>query len=389
MFLRRNRFLAYAPIDKKVVTLKLQDGFANLNDSPVTSGAEIVGATLITISPGTMSRTVPVGSHFTVAGDLTLTKHRVTSRTFDAVGADEVQQTATSTATAGTFTMSFTKPAGNPGTVTTQAIDWDATAAEGQTIIDTAWAGEFVDGVLYTAGDIALTGTSFDTTAMVVTYSGASAAKKNWPQFTIEGAGLTAPDTEGAITTTTPGEAAGSTDTVTFTPGLATATSGGEALTFTGIELVVDLGEGSNITYDESRTIELFRARGLLGSGNGGEWRLGDEEPIELEFSFTWKFIKSIGGATPGVEEALEGIDNASTWTSASTFECAGYSVNVVFENEPNCSGAGELDEEIIFPEFIYAGRGHDPETGLITITGQCNASKAIITRKDLSLSSP
>jgi hypothetical protein len=373
---------AGAAIDLKNVTFKLRDGFANGVYSPTVSGTAAQGASLVNLTTGTMGVSVPVGAHCYFAGDLT--KYRVTARTVNA-GVDEVQSLAANTATGGTFDITFTLPSGNSGaTVDVTLIDYDETSANIQTAVDTAFAGQYISGTLYTAGDIAVTGGPASTTPVVFTFSGASAAKHQWPQTTIDDTNLTG-GSGGAFTTTTEGAAAGATDSISITPTLAAALSGGEAITFAGIELTMEVGEG-NMTYDITRNIELLRDRGVLDTA-----RLGDEEGVEVEFSFTWKFIKALPNATtPSIEDFLFREGAAAAYTSAGIGDCDPYAVTIVLENKPTCKlTSGELDEEIVFPAFYYTSLNHDAEAGTVTCSGICNVTKPTVTRKDLSGSSP
>lgn len=374
--------VGFAPIDLKSCTVKLRDGFGNDIYSPTVAATETLGSTVIEITVGTMGKSVPVGAHCTFAGDTT--KYRVTARTVDATGADEVQSLSANTATGGTFTVTIVFPAGNSGkTVTTAAIAYDAASSAVQTAVDTAMAGQAINGVTYTAGDITVAGGPCNTTAVTFTYDGTSCAKKDWGTMTVDGASLTG-GSAGTVTTTTPGEAVGATESITITPTLAKALSGGEAITFSGIELSIEVGEG-NLTYDETREVEIMLDRGILD-----EARLADETPLAVSFGFTWKFIRTIAGsATPSVEEALKRIGPAANWTSSAVGECAPYALDLIIENKPTCTETNELHEEIVFPEFYYTALNHDAEAGLVTCEGICNATMATVTRKNLSGSTP
>ncbi len=376
--------VGFAPIDIKISKIKVRDVFSNLNESPTVLGVITSGATTLPLTNGSMGITVPTGVHLTIAGDTT--KYRVTGQSIDLVGADELQSMASSTATAGTFTLTFGKPPGNAGVVTTGAIIWEATSSEVQTAVDAAWAGKFVDGLEYVAGDISVAGGPVETTPVTFTYDGGTMAKKNFPLMTADGALLTAPDTDGTITQTTAGKPLGSTDSVELAPTLLITTSGGEAITFAGQELSVDLGEGSTFSWDEIREIELFRSRGILDS-----FRTGDEQPMTVSFAITYDFIKSISGTdiTPTLVEALKNIGNASDWVTTATGDCPNYAVDPVVENDPNCPVASLLGEEVVLQQFIWNNGNFDVSSGLQTFDGICNTTEALITRKDLSGSTP
>lgn len=374
--------IGFGPIDLKNTTMKLRDGFGNDIYSPTVASTEAQGSTVIEITAGTMGSSVPVGAHCYFAGDST--KYRVTARTLDATGADEVQSMAANTATAGTFTLTIVFPPGNSGkTAVTGNIAFDAASSVVQTAVDAAMADQAVNGVDYTAGDITVAGGPCNTTPVTFTYDGTSCAKKNWGLMTVDGT-LLVGGSAGVVTTTTPGERPGSTESITITPVLVSALSGGEAITFSGIELSIGVGEG-NLTYDEVREVEVLLDRGLLD-----EARLGDETPLSVGFGFTWKFIRTISGAaTPSVEEALKRIGPAADWTTTAAGECALYALDLVLENKPACVAANELHEEIVFPEFMHTSLSHDADAGLVTCDGICRATTATVTRKDLSGSTP
>jgi hypothetical protein len=348
------------------------DGFGNLTYSPVVdTGGASAGASVIPLSKGTMGITVPVGSHVTFAGDAT--KYEVTARVVDAVGQDEIQSAAQIASVSGNFTYDITLP-GNT-VVSTGNIAFDATGATVQTAVDAALAGLVVNGVTYTAGDLAVTGGAINAGAHTFTFSGASVDKLDiTTQITSTDVDLS-DSTPPVMSTTTNGAEAGSTDSVTITPVLVTTLTGGEAVTFAPIELEIKLGEG-NFTYDENREVEYIRDRGRLDT-----YREGDEQPLDVAFDFTWEFIKAISGSgTPTIEEALKNTGEASTWTSSNTSDpCAPYVVDIEIINAPNC--AGILAEVIKLPLFFYTQLAHDSDAASVSVTGQCNVTDAVITR--------
>jgi hypothetical protein len=362
--------VAFAPIDLKDATVRLLDGFSNLTSSPTVTGVEAIGSTVIDINPGTMEITVPVGAHLTIAGDTT--KYEVTARTIEATGVDEVQSAAAIASTSGNFTFGITLP-GNT-IVQTGNVVFSATSAAIQTLVDTALAGLVVGGITYTAGDVTVAGGPINTTPVTFTFDGASVLKQNIAAITTTDVDLN-DATPPVMSTTTPGEAVGSTESVTITPALVIATTGGEAITFLPIELEIKLGEG-NFTYDETREVEYIRDRGILDT-----YREGDEQPMDVSFDFTWEFIKAIvGSGTPTIEEALKNTGEASTWVSSNTADpCAAYVVDVEIVNAPDCGGI--LAEVIRLPQFFYTQLSHDSDAASVAVTGQCNATNAVITR--------
>lgn len=365
------KLVGFAPIDLKDAIVRLKDGFSNGDSSPTVAGVESIGATVIELTESSMETTVPVGAHVMFDGDDQ--KYDVTARTINAAGEDEVQTLGQIASVSGTWTLTITLPGNDP--VTTAAVDFDATSAELQTAIDNALAGLIVDGVTYTAGDVAVTGTAINSTDLVLTFSGNSVEKRDIALVTANDVSLSdmTPPVE---TETNKGVPAGSTQSITISPALVVALSGGEAITFLPIELEIKIGEG-NFTYDENREIEFIRDRGVLDT-----YRLGDEQPMDVAFDFTWEFITAIAGAdTPTIEEALKRTNAAATWTSTNPDTCAAYCVDIEIINAPDC---GDILAEVIkLPMFLYTQLSHDTDAAQVSVTGQCNATQAVITRTD------
>ena len=372
------RLVCFAPIDLKDATVRLKDGFGNLYNGTTyvptvdAAGAEI-GDSVVPITPGTFGPTVPVGAHCRFASDLT--KYEVTARTLSA-GVDEVQSMSANGAASGTFTLAFTLP-GNSAVVTT-AIDFDATEAEMQTIVDAACAALEVGGIPYTANDIVVDNASTAAAAATgFTFSGNSVKDRSIVPIVADITSLVTP-AGGVISQTTSGEEVGSTLSISVYPLLVAAVVSTDVITFLPIELEIKIGEG-NMTYDESREVVFIRDRGALDT-----LKEGDEQPMDVSFDFTWEFIRAIsGGTTPTIEEVLKHIGAATTWISSNvTDPCAPYVVDVEIVNAPECGII--LAEVIRLPIFFYTKLSHDAGAAQVSCTGQCNATMAIITRTNL-----
>ena len=117
-------------------------------------------------------------------------------------GTDEVQSLAAIASTSGNWTLTITLP-GNSAQ-TTASIAFNATAAAIETAIDTALAGLTVNGIAFTAGDIAATGGAINSAAVTLTYSGVSVRDTNIAAQTTADVDLN-DATEPVPTTTTPG----------------------------------------------------------------------------------------------------------------------------------------------------------------------------------------
>ena len=371
--------MAFAPIDLKNAKILLIDGFVNGTESPTVLGAESIGSTLIEITDGTMEKQVPIGAKVKFAGDTT--KYTVNAVTLNVSGTDEVQTHANNvSATAGTYDLLFTLPTSavvTQATVSITGLVFNATSSAVQTAVDLGFAGVAIDAITYTAGDITVTGGPITTTDIIFTFDGASVSKRNWPLTVADETNLTG-GTPTGISETTVGEKANSTDSFGITPSLVIALSGTEAMTFSGIELVVTIGTG-NITYDETRDIIYDKDRGILDGV-----RLGDEQEMAVTLSFTWEFLEGIPGGTPSVEDALKRQGAASIWTSTNPDACAPFAVDIEIDNRPVCTaGTAEetTPEQIFLRIFNYTSLSHDGTGALVSIEGTCNTKEADILR--------
>jgi len=141
--------------------------------------------------------------------------------------------------------------------------------------------------------------------------------------------------------------------------------------------LEIKIGEGT-LTYDERKTIEYVRDRGLLDTV-----KEGDEEPMDVRFDFTWEFLRAVsttGWGTPTVEDALKQRGEAAGWVSSSNDPCEPYAVDIEIHYAPPCGD--ELDEIITLPDFRYTSLAHDLSAGTVAVTGQCNATQALDVRQ-------
>lgn len=371
-FLRsKPRLVAYAPFDLKDATVRVKDGFGNGTSSPlVVAGGALLNATTVGLVLGTMPATVPVGALVNFAGDTT--DYTVTNRVVAGAAVAEVQSAAIIASTSGNFTFSITLP-GNSA-VTTTAIAFNDVFGDIQTIVDTALAGLVIGGVVYTAGDVTIAGGPPDTAPVTFTFDGTSVTGRDIALITATDIDLS-DSTPPVITETTKGYPVGATNSIDINPVLAIALTGGEAITFGPQILNIKLGEG-NFTYDENREIEYLRDRGLMDT-----YREGDEQPMDISFDFTWEFLTSLSGAgTPTFEDALKQQGAASDWVSSNTADpCASYVVDIEIINAPACGSI--LAEVIRLPQFFYTQLSHDSDAAQVSVTGQCNATKAVITR--------
>lgn len=163
------------------------------------------------------------------------------------------------------------------------------------------------------------------------------------------------------------------TTSITFTPPLTAAVVDNAVITVNGPLLEVTIGEG-NLTFDEKRALEYKKNRGKLDVV-----RLGDEDPVDVNFQFAWTYLSSATGDTvPTVEEALKQTGVASTWITTG-LDCEPYAVNIILLNTPvNCGALQYSIERITLPDFRYTSLAHDPKAGTVTCQGTCNVTNAI-----------
>lgn len=138
--------------------------------------------------------------------------------------------------------------------------------------------------------------------------------------------------------------------------------------------LEIDVGDG-DISYTEAREFEYERNRGRLQ-----DVRKGDEQPVQVQFQFTWEAIRSITGAdTPTIEEFLKRTGPAAAYVSSDDDECAEYAVDLEVTHTPNCSTGQK--ERVLLPDFRYEQLEHSYQDAVVQCSGQCNVVEATVTR--------
>jgi hypothetical protein len=208
---------------------------------------------------------------------------------------------------------------------------------------------------------------NYTTGATTMLVDGITGAVQVGNEFTVTGSTATHKITAHTETT-------GNTTSITFTPGLTGAVLDNAVITFKPHSIEIKLGEGT-LSYDEKRKVEYVLDRGKLDTT-----RLGDEEGMDIRLDFIWEFITAVSASgVPTPEDALKKRGEASTWVSSSTDLCEPYSVDILIENVPPCTG--DYSENITLPDFRYESLAHDAKAGTIAVTGKCNAVEAIIER--------
>ena len=136
--------------------------------------------------------------------------------------------------------------------------------------------------------------------------------------------------------------------------------------------LTAKIGDGT-LSFTEKRNLDYVLDLGILDDVTEG-----DDIPMDVNFDFTWEYLKAITG-TPTVEDALKQRGQASAWVSTDSDACRPYSVDVLVVHAPVCQTTDA--EDIILPDFRYDQIDHRLKDKAITATGRCNATDAIVSR--------
>lgn len=168
-------------------------------------------------------------------------------------------------------------------------------------------------------------------------------------------------------------ETLGVTNSITFTPGLATAALDNDVIAIQPHHLQIRIGEG-NITWTEKRMITYVKDRGKLDTV-----RKGDEDPVEVKLDATWVFLKASTGQTVTIEDVLKKRGEAAAWVTSGSDPCEPYCVDIVIEYTPPCTT--EQMEIYTIRDFRYEELGHDLKAGTISITGKANVIEVDVGR--------
>jgi len=144
----------------------------------------------------------------------------------------------------------------------------------------------------------------------------------------------------------------------------------------------VVFGDEGSVSWTRSTPRLYERDRGNLDTVIDDE-----EEPLTVDVSGRWSYIKGTGSEDVSIYDALHGEGDAEEWTSVDSTVCSPYAVDLVFTYEPDCvpDGAGEYGEKITFPHFRIEEWTGDISQGSSTISfnGSCNVVKPELERYD------
>jgi hypothetical protein len=160
------------------------------------------------------------------------------------------------------------------------------------------------------------------------------------------------------------------TTTIVIYPALLMPVTVSEVINVVGNGIYLKLGEGT-LTYSEKRNLIYVRDRGFIDT-----MKIGDDEPMDVSFDFTWEFLRSATGTPPTIEEAIKQIGGASGWVSTAIDPCEPYCVNVWILDIPPC---GTDAESIQLPEFRWTGFDHDLKGGKVSVKATCNVLQATV----------
>lgn len=330
----------------KNCNIGVQDGFSGtgaVDDASISASDTTIGVdTLVLHDDVTV---VPVGARFTTEGILTI-------RTVTASN-NSMVWLITVDASSGNFTITFEGQ-------TTASIAEGATAGAVQTAL------EALSNVA--PGDLVVTGSAggpFTVTA-AATYANT------------DGLTLTVADVDlmgGTGVSRTVEQDGTTTWQLTFTPAIATGSvpADDDVITFLPQRVTARVGSGT-IDWTESDEPIFDLDRGFLA-----DVRSGDEQPMQVNFSFVFDWLRASSGDPITIYEALHRIGGAAGWHSASDDPCQPYCVEVFIEDIPPCGS--EQAEVMIFPQFYKTSVNPTFEDALVSISGQCNATRPTITR--------
>ena len=354
---------AYAPIQLRYANFRIRDGFLNLGTlNPTVVTPPSVAPTINPTGDASSGGNLQAGTYYakytwvnSSGGETTASPE---SLQFTVVAGDIPQITIASLPGSASSANVYITPTN--GAVGTEELYATGVAPTTYNMQNPFVLGGVAPPTLNSTGSYAAGVSS-------LAISGLTVALTNGLQFTIGGD----PTTYKILTHT---ETLGVTTSVTMSPGLLQLAYSGAQVTFGPHILLIKIGEG-NLTYSDKRPIVYVRNRGILDTV-----RLGEDDPVDVKFEFTWEFITSVSGSgLPTVEDALKKIGEASAWVTTSTDPCEPYCVDIEVEYIPPCAS---VDREIIsFTTFRYEDLAHDIKNSQISVTGKANIIQPTVTR--------
>ena len=167
----------------------------------------------------------------------------------------------------------------------------------------------------------------------------------------------------------------GTTTNITWTPAADASNTLADdgVITFLPQRLEIQVGEGE-ISWSETREFIYDRDRDVLDTV-----RQGQDQPMSVDIAFTFEYVTASTNATPTPVDALKRQGEASEWVSSSSDLCEPYAVDIIILHCVPC-GTDE-DQEILLPDFRYETLDYSVNDAAISVSGQCNATDATVTR--------
>jgi hypothetical protein len=196
------------------------------------------------------------------------------------------------------------------------------------------------------------------------------------PDLVPVGARFTLPTNTGTFTVTsrTPVSTSPTTDIV-FTPALNAGEADNAVITFIPQRLEIKIGEG-DLAWTEAREFIYDLDRDVLDTV-----RQGQDQPVSVDMAFTFEYVTAETANPPTPVDALNRDGEASEWVSSSSDLCEPYAVDVVVLHCVPCGT--DQDQEITLPDFRYEALDYSVADASISVSGQCNATRATTVRSD------
>lgn len=331
-------------------TVEVLDGFNGtgaVNDA--TLAATDTTMDVDTLSLADSRKIVPVGAHFTTASIATIRTVTATQNS------QQWTVTITGAPTGGTFALTFNSQ-------TTAAIAFDAAASAVQSAL------EALSGV--SSGDVVVSGSAGG--PYTITAAG-NLKNISTNTLTSDGSLLTGGTSPDAVTATV--QDGTTTWSLTFTPAIASGSvpSDDDVITFYPRSVTMKVGEG-NVDYTKTKAPIIDLDRGDIDGA-----RRGNQEAMQVNFTYVFDWMRSSTGEGPTVDEALEQEGEASDWLTAAADKCEPYQVTIRIVDAPDCGS--EEAEVMLFKYFMPQTVNPTFESGLVNVSGICVTTKPVFYR--------
>ena len=190
------------------------------------------------------------------------------------------------------------------------------------------------------------------------------------------GARFTIPGGDGTIyTVTATTEAADVTTNIVWTPAAdaSNVCADDAQLTFLPQQVEVKLGDG-DLTWTEAREFLYDLDRDVLDAV-----RQGADQPMSVDLASVFEYVSAESGNPPTPRDIVYREGEASEWVSSDADQCNPYAIDILVRHCVPCGT--DQDSEILLPDFRAESMDFSIQDATISFSGQCNATKATITR--------